>query len=143
MGSSLDSFLEEEKLLAQSEAIAIKRVIAFRLEQEMAQQQLTKTDLARRMGASRSALDRLLDPDNTSVTLLRWRRPPRRWGGISASNWRSEGGPQDAMTNDQSRSRLRRFACGAHVTRTLEAATRESIRPWPLIYTYAPVLKDI
>jgi antitoxin HicB len=70
MGSSLDSFLNEEQLLAQSEAIAIKRVIAFRLEQEMEQQQLTKADLARRMGTSRSALDRLLDPDNTSVTLL-------------------------------------------------------------------------
>jgi transcriptional regulator with XRE-family HTH domain len=36
----------------------------------MAQQQLTKADLARRMGTSRSALDRLLDPNNTSVTLL-------------------------------------------------------------------------
>jgi antitoxin HicB len=70
MGSSLDSFLAEEQLLAESEAIAIKRVIAFQLEREMVQQQLTKAELARRMGTSRSALDRLLDPDNASVTLL-------------------------------------------------------------------------
>jgi antitoxin HicB len=70
IGSTLDEFLEDEALLAETEAVAIKRVIAFRLEQAMQEQGLSKAALARRMGTSRSALDRLLDPDNPSVTLL-------------------------------------------------------------------------
>ena len=69
-GSSFDDFLEEEGLLAETEAIAIKRVIAFQLEQEMKARNLTKAALARRMNTSRAALDRLLDPENPSVTLL-------------------------------------------------------------------------
>ena len=32
-------------------------------------QNVTKVEMARRMGSSRSALDRLLDPDNDAVTL--------------------------------------------------------------------------
>ena len=35
----------------------------------MAETQLTKTELAERMQTSRSQLDRLLDPENTAVTL--------------------------------------------------------------------------
>lgn len=69
-GSSFDDFLEEEGLLAETEAVAIKRVIAFQLEQEMKALNLTKAALARRMNTSRAALDRLLDPENPSVTLL-------------------------------------------------------------------------
>ncbi len=70
VGSSFDDFLEEEGLLAETEAIAIKRVIAFQLEQEMAVKNLSKAALARRMNTSRAALNRLLDPENPSVTLL-------------------------------------------------------------------------
>jgi len=70
VGSSFDDFLEEEGILAETEAIAIKRVIAFQLEQEMATKNLSKTALARRMNTSRAALNRLLDPENPSVTLL-------------------------------------------------------------------------
>ena len=69
-GSSFDDFLEEEGFLAETEAVAIKRVIAFQLEQEMKALNLTKAALARRMNTSRAALDRLLDPENPSVTLL-------------------------------------------------------------------------
>jgi antitoxin HicB len=70
IGSRLDDLLGDEGLLAEAQAIAIKRVIAFQFEQAMQQQHLSKAELARRMGTSRSALDRLLDPDNPSVTLL-------------------------------------------------------------------------
>lgn len=80
MGTSLDSFLADEGLLAESEAIAIKRVVAFQLQQHMQQQQLTRAELARRMGASRGALDRLLDPDNPSVTLLTLERAAKALG---------------------------------------------------------------
>ncbi len=69
LGSDFDEFLEQEGLLADAEATAAKRVIAFRIEQEMRRNRLTKATLAKRMGTSRSALDRLLDPNHSSVTL--------------------------------------------------------------------------
>ena len=69
-GSSFADFLEEEGLFSETEAVAIKRVIAFQLEEEMKARNLTKAALARRMNTSRAALDRLLDPENPSVTLL-------------------------------------------------------------------------
>ena len=56
------------------------RVVAFQLQQRMTEQQLTKAELARRMGTSRSALDRLLDPDNASVTLLTLERAAKALG---------------------------------------------------------------
>ena len=70
IGGSFDDFLEEEGLLAEAEAVAAKRVVAFQIRKLMEEQKLTKAALARRMNTSRSALDRLLDPNNPSVTLL-------------------------------------------------------------------------
>lgn len=70
IGSSFDDFLQEEGLLAEAEAIAMKRVIAYQIEKEMAERQISKSTLARRMQTSRSSLNRLLDPENPSVTLL-------------------------------------------------------------------------
>ena len=70
IGSRLDEFLEEEGLLAEAEAAATKRVIAWQIENMMAIEGLSKSEMARRMGTSRSALDRLLDPSNPSVTPL-------------------------------------------------------------------------
>jgi len=70
IGSSFDNFLQEEGLLAEAEAIAMKRVIAYQIEKEMAERQISKSMLARRMQTSRSSLNRLLDPENPSVTLL-------------------------------------------------------------------------
>ncbi|MDZ7736319.1 MAG: helix-turn-helix transcriptional regulator [Gammaproteobacteria bacterium] len=67
-GSQFDEFLDREGILAESEAVAVKRVIAFQLLELMRVQNLTKSQLARRMGTSRSSLERLLDPDNASVT---------------------------------------------------------------------------
>ncbi|MBN2685629.1 MAG: XRE family transcriptional regulator [Pontiellaceae bacterium] len=70
VGSSFDDFLNEEGISAEVEAKAIKRVLAFQIEQERISLQLSKVDLAKRMKTSRTQLDRLLDPDNPSVTLL-------------------------------------------------------------------------
>jgi len=70
VGSDFDDFLEEEGLLAESEAAAVKRVIAYQIREEMKERQISKSALARMMNTSRSSLDRLLDPDNASVTLL-------------------------------------------------------------------------
>jgi antitoxin HicB len=69
LGSDFDDFLAEEGLLAEAEAVAVKRVIAYQLATLMKEDNLTKTALARRMKTSRAALDRLLDPNNESVTL--------------------------------------------------------------------------
>jgi antitoxin HicB len=69
IGSSFDDFLDEENLLVEANEIAIKRVIAWQLQQEIEAKHMTKTDVAKAMGTSRAAVDRLLDPNNTSVTL--------------------------------------------------------------------------
>ena len=69
LGSSFDDFLEEEGLRAKTEAAAIKRVIAYQIEMEMKRAKLTKSAMAEKMHPSRSALDRLLDPANVSITL--------------------------------------------------------------------------
>jgi len=69
IGSSFDEFLNEGHLLEEATAVAIKRVVAHRLATLMEAQGLTKAEMARRMETSRAALDRLLDPENPSVTL--------------------------------------------------------------------------
>ncbi|MCM2359841.1 MAG: helix-turn-helix domain-containing protein [Geobacteraceae bacterium] len=69
IGTSFDDFLDEEGLRADAEATAIKRVIAYQIELEMKQANLSKTAMAEKMHTSRTALDRLLDPSNVSVTL--------------------------------------------------------------------------
>jgi antitoxin HicB len=68
-GSTFDSFLEEEGIREEVEAVAIKRVLAWQFERAMQEQQKTKRAMARQLQTSRSQLDRLLDPENSSVTL--------------------------------------------------------------------------
>jgi len=68
-GSSFDDFLEEEGILDEVDAVAIKRVVAYELAQSMSRGSITKTAMARRLETSRSQLNRLLDPENTSVSL--------------------------------------------------------------------------
>ncbi len=68
-GSSFDSFLEEEGIREEVEAVAVKRVLAWQLAQAMKRQQKTKQTMAKELRTSRSQLDRLLDPRNTAVTL--------------------------------------------------------------------------
>jgi antitoxin HicB len=70
IGSGFDEFLQSEGILAEAEATAVKRVIVYQIEKEMAERQLSKSALARMMHTSRSSLDRLLDPENASVSLL-------------------------------------------------------------------------
>ncbi len=69
IGSNFDDFLAEEGLLQEVTAVAVKRCIAYQLQQKMSEEKLSKSQMAKRMATSRSALDRLLDPENTSVTL--------------------------------------------------------------------------
>ena len=80
VGSNFDEFLAEEGLLGEAEATAVKRVIADQLSQFMEENKLSKSAMARRMRTSRSALDRLLDSSNPSVTLQTMDRAARALG---------------------------------------------------------------
>ena len=74
LGESFDSFLKEQGIYESVQTTAIKRVLAMQLEEAMKEQNLTKVEMARRMKTSRVQLDRLLDPENDSVTLATLRR---------------------------------------------------------------------
>jgi len=69
IGSDFDDFLAEEGLLEETETVAVKRVLAFQIKEMMESQNLSKAEMARRMRTSRAALERLLNPQNRSVTL--------------------------------------------------------------------------
>jgi antitoxin HicB len=69
IGSSLDDLLEEDGVLAEVTAVALKRVLAWQVLQEMKKRGLSKSQMAVAMNTSRPSLDRLLDPNNVSVTL--------------------------------------------------------------------------
>ena len=69
MKSDFDEFLKEEDMLVDAETTAIKRVIAYQIEQEMKAQKITKTKMAKMMNTSRAVVDRLLNPQNHSMTL--------------------------------------------------------------------------
>ena len=68
-GSTFDSFLEEEGIREDVEAVAVKRVLAWQLAEAMRKKRKTKQALARELQTSRSQLDRLLDPGNVAVSL--------------------------------------------------------------------------
>lgn len=69
IGSCLDDLLKEDRSDDEVQAIAVKRVLAFQVEEGMKKAGLTKAEMARRMRTTRAQLDRLLDPDNPSTTL--------------------------------------------------------------------------
>lgn len=77
LGSDFDEYLEETGTLEETNAVATKRVLAFQIARAMAERDISKAELARRMHTSRSSLDRLLDPSFPSVTLLTLERAAR------------------------------------------------------------------
>ena len=70
IGSSFNDFLVEEGIAEEVKAGAIKKIIAYQLQEAIEKEQLTKTALATQLETSRAAVNRLLDPENESVTLL-------------------------------------------------------------------------
>lgn len=68
-GSSFDAFLEENGILAEAEARAVKAVVAWQLAQAMKAQKLTKLQMAKQLKTSRTQVNRILDPNNDTVTL--------------------------------------------------------------------------
>ena len=69
IGSNFEDFLQKEGLLEEATAIATKRLLAWQIANAMEEQQLTKTELARKMRTNRASLNRLLDGEDTSLTL--------------------------------------------------------------------------
>ncbi len=79
-GSTFDSFLEEEGIREEVEAVAVKRVISWQLTEAMRKKKKTKRALAKELNTSRSQLDRLLDPQNIAVSLDTISRAARALG---------------------------------------------------------------
>jgi predicted XRE-type DNA-binding protein len=80
IGSSFDSFLEEEGIKEDVETNAVKKIIALQMQQIIANEHLTKTSFAHKIGTSRAGVDRLLDPYNDSVTLHSLKRAASAMG---------------------------------------------------------------
>jgi antitoxin HicB len=79
-GSSLEDFLDEEVIREQATAIAVKRVIAWQLQQAMAERKISKTRMAELMETSRRQLSRVLNPEDGNVTLDTLQRAARAVG---------------------------------------------------------------
>ncbi len=81
IGSNFDDFLRDNGMFEDVSLVAIKRYIAYELSQKMKLSKLSKTQMAKQMETSRSSLDRLLDPDNDSVTLRTLQNAVKTLGG--------------------------------------------------------------
>lgn len=79
-GTSLEDFLAEDNNLEAATIVAVKRVIAWQLQKEMARRKLTKSAMAKLMSTSRGQLDRVLSPDDGNVTLETLQRAAKALG---------------------------------------------------------------
>ena len=78
--TTLDEFLGEQGVREAFQAIAIKEILAWQMEQAMKEQKLSRKRLAERMGTSRSQIGRLLDPTDGNVTLTTLQRAAEMLG---------------------------------------------------------------
>lgn len=69
IGSDFDEFLDEQGILEEVEEDAVKKVLAYQIAKEMKKQNISRVEMAKKMKTSRAVLNRLLDPENSSVTL--------------------------------------------------------------------------
>ena len=68
MGSSIDDFLKEEGIFDETQAQAVKEVVAWQLADAMKTKKISKSKMAALLKTSRTQVDRLLDPKN-DITL--------------------------------------------------------------------------
>lgn len=80
IGSSFDDFLEQEGTLETTQAEAIKRVLAWKLQNQIDAKQISKTELAKRMNTSRAVVNRVLDPNYTGNNLATLERAAKASG---------------------------------------------------------------
>ena len=69
IGSDFDDFLMQDGRLAECEAGALRRVVAWQIEREMKRRKMSRAKLASRMKTNRATLDRLFAQNESSVTL--------------------------------------------------------------------------
>lgn len=69
IGSSFQSWLEEEGLADQVREAAAKELFAEQLQKEMRAKKISKTALAAALATSRNQVNRILDPACDAVTL--------------------------------------------------------------------------
>ena len=69
IGSNFDDFLQEKGILEECEAVAIKRVLAYALQEKIKKEKISLEALAIELKTSRAAVNRILNPNNTSITL--------------------------------------------------------------------------
>ncbi|MFI3217017.1 MAG: XRE family transcriptional regulator [Methylococcales bacterium] len=81
LGSDLDDFLQEEGMLEHCQAVAVKRVLSYQLQMYMDKNEISKTEMAERLKTSRMGLNRLLNAENTSITLDSMVRAANAVGG--------------------------------------------------------------
>ena len=79
-GQLFEDFLREQDVYEETTQRAVKRVLAYQLDSAMKEQRISKVEMAKRLGTSRSQLDRLLDPENEGVTLAALSRAARALG---------------------------------------------------------------
>lgn len=79
-GSSFQDFLEEDGILEEVQAAALKRAVALKVHDLMKKKKLSKSAMAAEMRTSRAAVHRLLDPNNTAITLATLNRAARSLG---------------------------------------------------------------
>ena len=77
VGSSFESWLDQEGVREEVTAAAIKSVVARQIANEMKKKKITKPRMAELMKTSRAQVDRLLDPDNGSATIESLQRAAR------------------------------------------------------------------
>ena len=71
IGQNSDDFLPEQGIYDEVKELATKKNIVFQLQQELKSQKISKSQMARKMGTSRAAIDNILDPSyNTSLGSL-------------------------------------------------------------------------
>jgi antitoxin HicB len=69
IGSTLDSLFEETGELEEVRLLTQKKVIADSLAAAMKAQDVTVSEMSKRMGTSRAAVNRILDPAKPGLTL--------------------------------------------------------------------------
>ncbi len=80
IGSSFESWLDEQGLREEATAVAIKSVLSMQIIAAMKDKGLSKTRMAEIMQTSRAQVDRLLDPENMNATLETLLRAARAVG---------------------------------------------------------------
>jgi len=69
MGQTFDQFLQENGIYEEVQLRALKKTISHQIKMLMHKENIKKSELANRMGTSRSSLERLLRDDPCNVTL--------------------------------------------------------------------------